>query len=153
MTKAVKTKGLTLNQKKEWAQSLFIANELTQKEIAHKVAVSENTISKWVNEGNWNKLKRSLLNTKSEILRKLYIFLEKLSEKFEDESSIGDTKLADSYVKYTAAINNLETETNIGQISEVGRMFINHLKDIDPELTLRVLNEFDGFIKKKLKGI
>jgi transcriptional regulator with XRE-family HTH domain len=148
---AVMSKEITLNQKKEWAQLLYVSDQYTQKEIAAKVKVSEQTISKWASVGKWDLLRKSLLTTKAEILRNLYNILDKINRKLKDEDSIGDSKISDMYVKYTAAIKNLETETSIGQIMEVGRMFVNHLQGIDPQFALSVLNYFDLFIKEKLK--
>lgn len=144
-------KDLSIAQKKEWAELLYLRGDLLQKDIAAKVGVSERTLSKWVGGGEWERLKKSMLTTKSEILRNLYDLLDKISQKLKEEESIGDSKIADMYVKYTAAINNLETETSIAQISEVGRMFVNHLQGIDPQYALSVLNHFDNFIKEKLK--
>lgn len=130
---------------------LFLADKYEQKDIAVKVGVSKNTISKWVNDGKWDALKKSMLTTKTEQLGNLYDLLAKITKKLKDEDSIGDSKIADMYVKYTAAINNLETDTSIGEIMEVGRMFTNWLQGIDPVFALAVLNHFDSFIKEKLK--
>lgn len=144
-------KDLSIQQKKEWAELLYMRGDLLQKDIAAKVSVSDRTISKWVADGNWERLRKSMLTTKAEILRNLYDLLEKISQKLKTEDSIGDSKTADMYVKYTAAINNLETETSIGQMVEVGRLFVNHLQSLDPQYALSVLNHFDNFIKEKLK--
>lgn len=142
---------LTNKQKKEWAEMLYIQGELTQKDIAAKVGTTEKTMSKWVNEGRWETYRKSMLNTKSEILRNLYNLLDKISKKLKEEDSIGDSKIADMYVKYTAAINNLETETSTAQIVEVARLFVNWLQGIDPQFALQVLNHFDAYIKESLK--
>lgn len=130
---------------------LFLSDQYTQKDIAEKVKITAATMNGWVKKGNWESLRKSLLNTKSEILRNLYDLLDKITKKLKEEDSIGDTKIADMYVKYTAAINNLETETSIGQLMETGRMFINWLINIDPQLAQQVLDNFDLFIKEKLK--
>jgi hypothetical protein len=55
------------------------------------------------------------------------------------------------YVKYTASINNLETETSIAQIIQVGRMLIDWLQPLDPQFALQVTNHLDAFIKERLK--
>lgn len=144
-------KQLTNEQKKEWAQLLFLRGDILQKEIAVKVGVAEKTLSNWVTKGHWDKLRKSMLNTKTEILRNLYDILDKINTKLKAEDSIGDTKIADMYVKYTTAINNLETETSIGQISEVGRIYVNWLMGIDPAFALQTLNHLDAFIKENLK--
>lgn len=144
---------LTNQQKKEWAQLLFTNGESTQKDISVKVGISEKTMSKWVKEGKWEDLRKSLLTTKNEILRNLYSLLDKISNKLKTDDSIGDSKIADMYVKYTAAIKNLETETSIAECVEVARLFVNWLQNIDPQFALLVLNHFDSFIKERLKRI
>lgn len=131
---------------------LFVRGDLTQKDIAEKVGTSANTLGKWASEGKWENMRKSMLNTKTEILRNLYDLLDKISKKLKEEDSIGDSKIADMYVKYTAAINNLETETSIGQIFEVARMYVNWLQGLDPKFALEVLNHFDLFIKERLKS-
>lgn len=143
-------KELTNGQKKEWAQLLFLQNDLNQRSIAEKVGVSEVTMSNWVTKGNWDKLRKSLLTTKSEILRRIYDHLDKISLKLQDAKE-GDPKQADAFVKYTASINNLETETSVGSIIEVGRMFVNYIQNEDPQLAVKVLNYIDALIKEKLK--
>jgi nitrogen regulatory protein PII len=145
------SKELSNNQKREWAEMLFLQGDILQKEIAQKVGVAEKTISAWAKKYNWDDLRKSMLTTKTDMLRNLYSILDKINQKLKDEGSIGDSKIADMYVKYTAAIRNLETETSIGQISEVFRMFVNWLQIIDPAFALSVLNHGDKFIKEKLK--
>jgi len=142
---------LTNNQKKEWAQLLFLQQELNQKQIAQKVGISEHSMTAWVKQGKWNALRKSMLTTKNEILGNLYNILDKIGAKLNEEDSIGDSKIADMYVKYTAAIKNLETETSIGQIAEVARMYVNWLQSIDPQFAVAVLNHFDKYIKEQLK--
>ena len=61
------------------------------------------------------------------------------------------SKNADAYVKFTAAIKNLETETSIASIIEVARMFTNWIQPLDPKFALDVANHFDAFIKERLK--
>lgn len=144
-------KELTNAQKKEWAEMLFVRGELLQKEIAAKVGVSERTMTSWSKDGNWESLRKSMLTTKTEILRTLYDLLDKIGKKLKDEDSIGDSKIADMYVKYTAAINNLETETSIAEISDVGIKFTSWLQNVDPQFALQVLNHLDMFVKEKIK--
>jgi hypothetical protein len=145
------SKELTIAQKKEWAQLLYLQNQLTQKEIASKVKTSEKTICQWVKKEHWEKLRKSLLTSKSEILRFLYNVLDKIKTQIEDQDGIGDSKMADMVVKYTASIKSLETETSISVLMEAGMQFHKYMQTIDPVKALDVLNNYDGFIKGKLK--
>ena len=68
--------GLKKVQEKEYARVLFVSENLSQKEIAERVGVQEKTLGKWIEEGEWKKLKRSLLNTRNNQLNMLYDQLE-----------------------------------------------------------------------------
>lgn len=151
LLKFVYMKELTNTQKKEWAKMLYLQDQYTQKQIAQKVNVTEATLSKWAKADAWDKLRKSLLTSKSEILQNLYTFLDKINQKLKDDESFGDSKMADMYVKYTAAIKNLETDTSISQLMEAGMKFHKFVLGTDAVFALRFLNEFDAFIKDNLK--
>jgi hypothetical protein len=142
---------LSISLKRDFAEALYLKGDITQKEIAARVKVNEKTIGRWVEKYKWESLRKSLLTTKSELLRNLYNILDRINDKLKEEESIGDSRIADMYVKYTASIKNLETDTNLGQIVEVLRMFVNYLQTIDPEFALSVLNHSDKFVKDQLK--
>ena len=44
---------LTNTQKKEWARTLYLRENLTQQEIADRVGVSRVTVSNWCRGGKW----------------------------------------------------------------------------------------------------
>ena len=67
---------LSKTAEKEFAQMLYTSKNLTQKEIAERVKVTEKTIGKWVTEGGWDKLRRSMLTTKKQQIGMLYDQLE-----------------------------------------------------------------------------
>lgn len=142
---------LSATQKKDWAKTLYLLGELSQKDIAARVKVHETTLSGWVTKENWNSLRRSLLTRRSDILKNLYSVLERINKKLNEDEGFGDTKLADMFVKYTAAIRNLEIETSLAQHMDSGMSFHKYLNAIDPKRALEFLNEWDGFIKDQLK--
>jgi DNA-binding XRE family transcriptional regulator len=144
---------LSVHQKKEWAQMLYTSTDFTQKEIALKVGVSERSMSKWVNDGQWDKLRKSLLTTKAEQMRFLYDQLSELNKHIRDkEQKFANSKEADSILKITAAIKNLETETSVGQIIEVATQFIRFVQSDSIEKAQDVTGLFDLFIKERLKS-
>lgn len=138
-------------QKRQWAELLYMQNQLTQKEIAEKVGVAEKTIREWKEKYLWDQLRKSMLTSKSQILSFLYNVLDKIKTKIEGEEGFGDTKLADMVVKYTAAIKSLETETSIAQLMDAGMKAHKYFQVQDPDFALRFLNEYDAFIKEQLK--
>ena len=139
-------------QEKEYAKFLYIGGGLTQKEIAERVSVTEKTLAKWIKEGKWENLKKSLLTTKQNQLSFLYDQLDFLNtdiSKRDFKVAVG--KEADTIIKITAAINRLETETSIGDTVEVARNFIEFVRPLDLELAKTITNFFDVFITAKMK--
>ena len=95
---------LTKSQAKEFAKTLFVKEDLNQKIIAERVGVTEKTLSKWINDGGWKRLKISLLTTKENQISNLYGQLEKITEEIKTRNITYDiptsllkpTKLKDS---------------------------------------------------------
>ena len=109
-------------EKKEWASLLFIHQKMTQKEIAEKVGVSEVTLSKWVNDGNWNKLKTSLVMTKQEQLARLYNQVSELNSAIEQREKghrHANSREADVIAKLSKAIKSLESDISLAEVINV----------------------------------
>lgn len=144
------------NLKKEHAKLLFTQEKLSQKEIAEKVGVSEQTITKWVNANNeeWRRLRQSLVVTKKEQLSRIYEQIDEITQSIQKKPVGGryaDTKEADTLVKLTTAAKNLETEASIAEIIEVSMRFLNWLRPIDLEKAKEASGLLDSFIKDQLK--
>lgn len=139
-------------QEKEFAKALYIGGGITQKEIAERISVTEKTLTKWIKDGKWESLKKSLLTTKQNQLSFLYDQLDFINtdiSKRDYKVAVG--KEADTIIKLTAAINRLETETSIGDTVEVARNFIEFVRPQDLELAKTITNLFDVFITAKMK--
>lgn len=149
-------KTLSISDKKDYAKLLFIKENLTQKEIAEKVGTSQKTMSKWVNDERWESLRKSLLVTKEEQIRWLYIMLDNMKRCFEIQDDNGgltfiDSKTADTLIKITAAIKNLETQDiTTTEILSVGKRAITWAQHNIPEDVATLTDLFDGFIKDTL---
>lgn len=144
------------NLKKEHAKLLFTQEKLSQKEIAERVNVSEQTITKWVNanNGEWRRLRQNLIVTKKEQLSRIYEQLDEITEEVQKRDKgkrYVNSKEADILVKLTAAAKNLETEASVSDIIEVAMRFLNFMRPIDLEKTKEISGYFDAFIKDQLK--
>lgn len=73
--------GLKKTEAKEYAKMLFLdtSQKLTNKEIAERVNVRPNTITKWVHDEGWEKLRKSLMVTRQKMISDLYDQLEWLN--------------------------------------------------------------------------
>lgn len=75
---------------KDLAKVLFVNDGVSQKEIAERLKVTEKTVSKWAKEGNWEKLKTSLLVTKDNQLTGLYDQLQAAIDEIKTRPVVRD---------------------------------------------------------------
>ena len=139
--------------KKELAKLLYTQNDLTIATIAQRVEVTEKTLSGWIKDNNWESFKKSLVTTKNEQLMFFYDQLHSLNNLIKERpegARFADSKEADVFVKLSATIKNLETETGIGQIFEVAKLFLDSIPASDRDFIIQATNHFDHLIKAKL---
>lgn len=141
-------------EKREWAKLLYLKENLTQKEIAQKVDVTEKTLSKWVRTEKWEQMKASVIVTKSEELQRVYIQIRELNDfifRRPEGERFANTKEADTLNKLTSAARDLESETSVADIIDVSIRILEWLRPIDFTKAKEVSNIFDTFIKDQLK--
>lgn len=141
---------LKKTQEREFARALFVSENQSQKTIAIRVGVTEKTVAKWILEGNWKKLKTSLLTTKQNQLSFMYDQLDWQNTLISmRDIKVASSKEADVIMKLTASIEKLETETGVGETVAVGRQFIEFVSQEDLKLAKEVTRYFDLFIQTK----
>lgn len=144
---------LTNTQKKEWAKTLFLKENLTQQEIADKVGVSRVTVNKWINTGKWEEHKVGITLTREEQVRSLYRQVAEINraiaEKPEGER-YPTSKEADILGKLSAAIKNMEADVGIADVISVLTRFIEFVKSIDLDKAKELTTTADTFIKSLL---
>jgi len=138
---------------REVAKVLFMQG-YTQKEIALKIAVSEQTISKWSKEEHWDNLKKNLINSKSERLSELYDELAAFNTSIKNRDEgfrFPTSKEADVRRKLIRDISDLERKYNIGQTTVIARDFITFCRDIDFDFAQKANEYFDLFINHQIE--
>ncbi|MBY0488188.1 MAG: hypothetical protein K2P85_13525 [Flavobacteriaceae bacterium] len=75
---------------KDYAKILFVNENISQKEIALRVKVTEKTLTKWIIEGKWEALKKSMLVTKDNQLTALYDQLEIMTNEIKTRPIVYD---------------------------------------------------------------
>jgi predicted DNA-binding protein YlxM (UPF0122 family) len=146
--------GKSKTKEKDYCKLLYVQQRLSVEEILERVDVSERTLRKWIKDPveDWDKLRKSLLITKQQQIVRLYDQLEWLNDNIASrEKRIAEAKEADVISKLTSAIKKLEVETSIGEIIEVGRSFIDFIREIDLSAAKEVTRYLDLFINSKIK--
>lgn len=145
---------LSIKQKKDWAKTLYLSENLTQTEIAERVEVSKQTLCKWVKQEKWEELKTSISLTREEQLINLYRQVAEINKaiaKRKDGERFATVKEADIITKIAASIKKMETETGISEIISVSKGFLDWLRKTDIEKTKELSFYFDAYIKDQLR--
>ena len=141
----------TIRQKKEYAELLYLREQMTQKEIAQKVEVSEKTLCKWVAEGEWEQRRTAGIISRQEFVDRNYAMLKALQDQIANQGNIPLPAQADTISKLAASIRALETETGIAETIDVFKEYLGWLKPQDLTKAKEQTLYFDSYIKHKLK--
>jgi hypothetical protein len=144
---------LTNTQKKEWAKTIYLKEHSTQKDIAKRVGTSEQTLCKWIADEGWEHLRHSVVASKSEQLERAYMQLTELNDSImarAEGTRFANSKEADTLVKLSSIIKNLENDTSITDIVNVSIDMVNWYRTIDFLKAKEISNVFDLYIKHKL---
>lgn len=144
---------LTNRQKKEWAGTLYLKENLTQAEIAEKVGASRQTVNKWIKEEKWEEQKVGITLTREEQIGNLYRQVAEINNAISNRPAgerFSSSKEADILNKLSSAINKMETDIGISDIISVTRRFLEWLRPVDLEQAKKTTLLFDAFIKDNL---
>ncbi|MFV0505765.1 MAG: DDE transposase family protein [Bacteroidales bacterium] len=140
------------SDKKEWAQLLITRHGYTQKEAAEKVGTSLQTMNRWYKQGNWKMLTASIVATKQEQLRNLYMHLANLNEDIKSrENKFPTPSDSDNIAKLTSSIDKLETDVGITDVISVAERFLSWYKKIDLQEAQKIAQVLNVFINEMLK--
>lgn len=130
-----------LEKKKDLARTLYLSG-MEQTEIADKVGVTRQSLSKWCRDGGWRETRAAKTITRPELIRKLLLRVSDLLDKVEADPSLSDG-LADQLSKLTAAIDKLDkSQANVVNAIEVFMAFSKWLEfraKSDPMITPELL--------------
>lgn len=130
-------------EQKEFARVLYMSGE-QQNVIAEKVGISNQTISKWVAEGGWDKRRAAQTISRPEMVNKILQSIDKLIENsLEDPAAeINGNQLA----KLAAALEKLDKKANVVDAIEIFIGFggwLNKRSGIDPAVNAKLIKEIN----------
>lgn len=138
---------------RELAKLLFVHETLTQKEVASRIGVSEQTVCRWAKEDAWDRLRVSITITKEEQLRHLYRQLAAINDEISGRTGnkFASPPEADTISKLAVAIDKMESDVGISDIVSVAKKFLTWLRKTDLSQAQSLAPLFDAFIKENLK--
>lgn len=147
-----------MDHKRETARVLYMAGE-AQKVIAERLSVSENTVSKWVKQYEWEKQRAARTITRQELTNKLLMAIDRLIEQVNDSDDPAlMASLGDKLSKMSAVVEKLDKKANIVSVIEVFMAFSRWLEfrsKTDPDITpefLKILNHYqDQFVMETMQ--
>lgn len=146
-----------IERKKSVARSLYLAG-MDQNEIADKLEVSRNTVSKWSTTESWKEQRAATQVTRPELVNKLLATIDTLITQVNSSNDPAlIAGLADKLAKFSAVIEKLDKKANVVDAIEVFMAFNKWLQfnaSYDPEITpelIKAINKYQNkFLMEKM---
>ena len=126
---------------------------LSQEELAVRLNVVRQTISKWCKEGQWDELKAGMTVSREQILKGMYSQVNEINKAIQakDEGERYATPAqADTLSKLSAAIRKMEMDTGISDLVSAGIRFAEWLRPVNMDKTKEFVGLWDAFIREQL---
>lgn len=138
------------DKERELAKALFIETGKTQKEIAAMVAVTEKTMSAWVEAGKWDVLRSGRVSTTTQAVANMQAMLQLRSEEILTDMRGGAaTKYGDELLKISMAIEKLKGATSITTYIQVCQEFMGFVGSQDHKFRAQLAEYQSAFLNYK----
>jgi len=140
-----------IENKKSLARTLFL-NGLEQTEIAEKIGVNKNTVSKWCVSESWKEQRAATQITRPELVNKLLTTIDTMLTQIQESNNIDlIASVPDKLAKLAAVIQKLDKKANTVDAIEVFMAFSRWLEfrsTTDPEVTPELIKAFNKYQDK-----
>lgn len=143
MAKSKKT-----GSKIQLAEQLYMSGTMSQEEIADMLKVHPNTISNWVNDGNWKLIKGANDSARGKIVSNTLLRIQQITEIKPDQDPGLSAKDADMLLKLSKVVEQFSPnkQSVSGQIETI-RDFMAYLYQEDAELAKMVNDHSREFVQ------
>lgn len=144
---------LSNTQKKQYAQTLYLRENLTQQEIADRVGVSRVTISNWIRAGKWEEHKAGITLTRREQVTNLYRQVAEINKAIAarpEGERYATSKEADILGKLSTSIARMEQEVGLADKISALTGFIEWLRPVDLGKAREITALVDAYIREQL---
>ena len=143
-----------MSSKKTQARDLYAQTALTKTQIAATLGIHRNTISTWVREGDWDRLKAAGQNLPSILAENCYHIMGHLTEHYLSEWRLTDPishKEADTLYKLACTISKLRSRTTINETMEMMGAFSEDLRKQNKKLAGQLRPYVDKYLARQAK--
>lgn len=137
-------------KKKDIAKELFLRGGCTMEDIAAKVGITRQTLSRWAKDGSWDDLRVSMVISQeqliSQTMRQISAIYKQADARPEGQRQL-TAKEADTVVKLSSSIKKLQKDAGITDVVNVGIKFTDWLRAFDLEKAKEYNGLWDSFIK------
>lgn len=137
-------KQLTNQAKKTMAERMFVEDGMTAKAIAEMIEISQVTLSKWRNDGQWEQKRTEMLAAPHKLRE---ILMRELKTIAEGGSSIVD---ADALAKVNKVIESISDRISVQVVFSVFKEFDNWMADQDPKTAVLFTEYHKQFLLYKI---
>ena len=143
-------------QERELARLYYMQGE-QQKTIAEKLGIGENTVARWVKDGQWEARRAALNITRPEIVNKILVLISKILEKVDDIEEMEPEALAKLISQIQKLANSIEkldkratVMDNIETFQNFNRWMESQMKydaELTPQLLTKIAQLEDQFVQ------
>jgi hypothetical protein len=140
------------NEKKHQAKTLFFQTGLNNSQIATLLSVSRRSISTWVKEGDWNRLKQSAKYLPSMLAENCYHIIGHLTENYLSENRLTNPvtfKEVEALHKLTITAKKLQNRCTLNENMELFGYFMEMVSQRNPQLARTIHPYIDEFISAR----
>lgn len=145
---------MSRQKKRELAKQIYLRDNLSQKEIADMVDVSQKSLSKWIKEERWDTEKSAYTITREQQIQRLYSHISTINDNISARDAgknVPDAKEADTLNKLATAIKKLENEVGISEVIGVSMKICNFLRAKgEVEAAKTAAGWFNAYIKENI---
>lgn len=140
-------------ENKKIAKTLFIELGLSQAEVAKRLKLSRQIISKWVKNGNWEVLRGSKAASPTEIIQRTYNQITKIYDEADEEDRKITSTESDQISKLMAGIKAIKKEADLSSYIQSYEEFLIYLRQEDAELAKEIADYQMDFLTLKAREL
>jgi hypothetical protein len=137
-------KQVSFQAKKVMAERMFVEDGMTAKAISDMLDVSQVTLSKWRNDGDWDKKRAEMLAAPHKLRE---ILMKELKTIAEGGISLVD---ADALAKVNKVIESMSDRISVQIVFSVFKEFDNWMADQDPKTAVLFTEYHKQFLLYKI---